>query len=88
MKEKISDYTEQEFFKFVYGIYHGDPVLYPTDRKHTDGIIKFELLSEHPLGSDLIFYPSKVGITDSPQSVVDEVKKWRAEQGLPGFKDA
>ncbi|NIE74550.1 bacteriocin immunity protein [Pantoea sp. Tr-811] len=88
MKDRISDYTEHEFLELVHGIYHGDPVLYPTDRKHTDGIIKFERLCEHPLGSDLIFYPSKVGIKDSPQSVVEAVKKWRAEQGLPGFKES
>ncbi|MBK4989842.1 bacteriocin immunity protein [Pseudomonas sp. S60] len=88
MQEKISDYTEQEFFRLVYGIYHADPVLYPSDRAHSSGIIKFEKLSEHPKGCDVIFKPSKVGIKDSPQAIVDEVKRWRQEQGLPGFKDA
>lgn len=88
IKDKISDYTEREFFQLVYGIYHADPVLYPTDRAHTNGIDEFERLSEHPDGSDLIFHPSKVGIKDTPQSIVDAVKKWRAEQGLPGFKDS
>ncbi|WP_028631495.1 bacteriocin immunity protein [Pseudomonas parafulva] len=88
MNDKIADYTEREFYTLVYGIYHADPVLYPSDRAHTNGIIKFERLSEHPSGSDLIYYPGEVGIVDSPQAVVDEVKRWRQEQGLPGFKDA
>ncbi|MFZ5935239.1 MULTISPECIES: bacteriocin immunity protein [Pseudomonas] len=87
-EDKISDYTERDFFKLVYGIYHADPVLYPTDRAHTQGIIKFERLSEHPLGSDLIYRPNKVGIKDTPQSVVDAVRQWRIEQGLPGFKES
>ena len=88
MEDSISNYTEREFFKLVYGIYHADPVLYPSDRAHTLGAIKFEQLSQHPRRSDLIFKPSKVGIKDSPQAIVDEVKRWRQEQGLPGFKDA
>lgn len=88
MKTKISDYTEREFYELVYGIYHADPVLYPTDRAHAKGTLEFERLSEHPCGSDLIYYPQEVGIDDSPKAVVEAVKKWRKDQGLPGFKDA
>lgn len=88
MARVISDYSEREFFEFVYAIYHGDPRFYPTDRAHTKGILEFKRLSEHPSGSDLIFRPRTVGIKDSPQSVVDAVKAWRAEQGLPGFKES
>ncbi|WP_426809532.1 bacteriocin immunity protein [Pseudomonas sp. WOUb67] len=83
----ISDYTEKEFFMFVYGIYHADQRLYPTERSHIAAVFEFKRLSEHPLGADLIFYPTKNGIRDSPESVVEAVKKWRAEQGLPGFKE-
>lgn len=86
MTRAISDYTEKEFFDLVYAIYHGDPRLYPNDRAHTQGILEFERLAEHPARSNLIFRPEKVGINDSPIDVVKEVKRWRAEQGLPGFK--
>lgn len=86
MTRVISDYTEKEFFDLVYAIYHGDPRFYPTDRAHTKGILEFERLAEHPARSNLIFRPGKVGIKDSPGDVVKEVKRWRAEQGLPGFK--
>ncbi|NIE74551.1 bacteriocin immunity protein [Pantoea sp. Ap-967] len=87
MRRLISDYTEREFFDFVYAIFHADPRVYPTDRAHTKGILEFKRLSGHPSGSDVIFRPRKVGIKDSPADVVKEVKRWRAEQGLPGFKD-
>lgn len=86
MNKVISDFTEKEFLSFVYGIYHADPISYPTERAHTKAVMEFKRLAEHPLGSDLIFYPTKHGLKDSPEVVVEEVKKWRAEQGLPGFK--
>ncbi|QHG66818.1 bacteriocin immunity protein [Pseudomonas putida] len=86
MRKELSDFTEKEFFELVYAIYHGDPRFYPTDRAHTQGILEFERLAGHPAGSNLIFRPRKVGIGDSPADVVNEVKRWRAEQGLSGFK--
>ncbi|NIE74552.1 bacteriocin immunity protein [Pantoea sp. Ap-967] len=88
MRRLISDYTEEEFFEIVDAIYQGDPRLYPTDRAHTQGILEFERLAEHPAKSNLIFRPSKVGIKDTPTDIVNEVKRWRAEQGLPGFKES
>ncbi|WP_426809531.1 bacteriocin immunity protein [Pseudomonas sp. WOUb67] len=84
----ISDYTEEEFFRFVCGIYHADRRVYPTERSHIAAVFEFKRLSEHPLGADLMFKPTKLGIRDSPERVVDTVKKWRAEQGLPGFQEA
>ncbi|MGE8167580.1 bacteriocin immunity protein [Pseudomonas putida] len=84
----IADYTEEEFVKFIEAIGNADPALYPTDRAHTNGILEFERLAEHPLGSDLLFYPSRHGIEDSPEAMVKVVKQWRADNGLPGFKNA
>ncbi|WP_425048836.1 bacteriocin immunity protein [Pseudomonas fulva] len=49
---------------FVCGFYHADPVLYPWDRSHPQEVMKFEVLSEHPQGSDLIFHSSAVGVND------------------------
>ncbi|HCP30523.1 bacteriocin immunity protein [Pseudomonas fulva] len=82
----MTDFTEREFFQWVYALYHSDPQYFPNDREHTRGILEFERLVQHPATSNLIYRPHRVGIQSSPQAVVDEVKRWRAEQGLPGFK--
>jgi Colicin immunity protein / pyocin immunity protein len=86
MPKEITDYTEQEFFQLVYALYHGDPQYVPNDKEHTRGVLEFDRLAQHPAKWNLIYRPHRVGIESSPQAVVNEVKRWRAEQGLPGFK--
>lgn len=86
MPKEITDYTEQEFFQLVYALYHGDPQYFPNDKEPTRGVLEFDRLAQHPAKWNLIYRPHRVGIESSPQAVVDEVKRWRAEQGLPGFK--
>ncbi|MFJ2322844.1 MULTISPECIES: bacteriocin immunity protein [unclassified Pseudomonas] len=44
-------------------------------------------MSEHPAGSDLIYYRNLERITP-PEGVTRIVKDWRAAQGSPGFKGA
>ncbi|HKS35334.1 MAG TPA: bacteriocin immunity protein [Enterobacteriaceae bacterium] len=45
----------------------------------------FIAVTEHPEGSDLIYYPE--GDNDgSVDAIVKEVKTWRAKTGKPGFK--
>lgn len=88
MKSTISDYTEGEFLEFLEGIASVDSSLYPSERSHTNAILEFERLSQHPLGSDLLYRPTKHGLADSLDEVIRVVKEWRAEQGLPGFKDS
>ncbi|WP_455886805.1 bacteriocin immunity protein [Pseudomonas rustica] len=86
--KSLSDYTEEEFYKFVYGIHQADRHLYPTERSHVNAVLEFKRLTQHPSGSNLIFKPREVGLRDHPRDMVNEVKRWRAEQGLPGFKEA
>ncbi|MNE09603.1 Pyocin-S2 immunity protein [compost metagenome] len=83
MKKVLSEMTELELLTFVKTIYHDD---YATEKQHIAAIFEFERLSEHPAGSDLIFYPEDD--KDSPEAVVEEVKVWRAANGKPGFKSA
>ncbi|WP_369071618.1 bacteriocin immunity protein [Klebsiella quasipneumoniae] len=80
----IAEYTEAEFLAFVKKIRDAD---YDTESKHTDAVLLFKKLTEHPDGSDLIYYP-KPGQDDSPEGIVKEVKDWRAKNGKPGFKDS
>ncbi|EMB4109694.1 TPA: bacteriocin immunity protein [Serratia marcescens] len=82
-KNTISEYTETEFLNFVRKICKASD--YKTENDHTIAVLKFENLTEHPDGSDLIYYP-KDGQDDSPEGIVKEVKEWRAKNGKPGFK--
>ena len=82
MKNSISDYTEKEFLDFVKKICLAEGATEEDDNKL---VREFEKLTEHPDGSDLIYYPED-DREDSPEGVVKEVKEWRAKQGKPGFK--
>jgi hypothetical protein len=48
---------------------------------------RFCTITEHPDGTDLIYYP-EAGADNSNEGIVRTVKAWRAAQGLPDFKDA
>jgi len=78
----IQDFTEEEFLEFVKEICSAKNM---TERQHTNAILEFERLSEHPDGSDLMYHP-KPSADDSPEGVVKAVKLWRAENGKTGFK--
>jgi hypothetical protein len=54
---------------------------------HQDELLeKFIDLSEHPSGSDLIYYPES-GEQATPEAIADEVQKWRKANGKPGFRE-
>lgn len=46
----------------------------------------FDEIVDHPEKNGLIFYPPD-DREDSPQGVIDEIKRWRKAQGCPSFKD-
>ncbi len=83
-KKIISDFTEAEFLAFVKKIFNPNTT---TEDEDVQNVLEFERLTEHPDGSDVIFYPPK-DREDSPEGVVKEVKEWRAKNGKPGFKDS
>lgn len=81
-KKTISDYTEKEFLGLVRKLFNVENT---SEKEDVRNILEFKRLSEHPDGSDLIYYP-KENREDSPEGVVKEVKEWRAKNGKPGFK--
>ncbi|MFL1493302.1 bacteriocin immunity protein [Pseudomonas antarctica] len=83
MSKLINDMTEADFLSFVVKIYNDE---YATEEEHVEAILEFKRLTEHPVGSDLLFYP-EAG-KSGPEAVVAEVKAWRATNGKPGFKPA
>jgi hypothetical protein len=83
MKREISDYTEKEFIEFLQSVFEAntssDDILDPL-------LFEFERLTEHPAGSDLIYWPEDMNNTPTPEGITEIVKNWRAANGLPGFK--
>jgi hypothetical protein len=88
-KQNLAEYTEPEFLALVSDLYEDRTGLEGAElEKHRiDTVLLFEKLTEHPEGSDVIYYPPE-GADDSPQGVVNRVKEWRAANGKPGFKPA
>ncbi|EMC3731226.1 bacteriocin immunity protein [Vibrio cholerae] len=82
MKDDISDYSQSEFFQLVNRICVVD---YATEQEHIDAVLHFEEMTEHPDGSDLIYYPENPE-DGTPENIVKIVKEWRLSQGLPCFK--
>ncbi|WP_347881575.1 bacteriocin immunity protein [Pseudomonas sp. GD03842] len=80
--ESIEDMTEAEFLDLVIKICNVD---YKTEHQHTQAVMRFERLSEHPDGSDLIYY-SNPSADSTPEGIVSTIKRWRAENGKAGFK--
>ena len=80
--KKINDDTEEECLDFVLSLCESSK---RTEEEDIKMVLEFERLTEHPDGSDLIFYP-KDDRADTPEGIVKEVKEWRAANGKPGFK--
>jgi hypothetical protein len=78
----LSDYTEKEFLEFVSRICKAE---YPTEKEQIDAVLLFEKLTEHPDGSDLIYYADS-DEESTPEAIIEKVKAWRAANGKPGFK--
>ncbi|MFJ2714187.1 bacteriocin immunity protein [Pseudomonas sp. NPDC087346] len=80
---KISDYTEEEFIRFIEKIR-------TTNKNGSDSelgalLAEFRVLTGHPDGTDLIFYPEP-GEDTSAEGITRAVKKWREANGLLGFR--
>lgn len=82
LKNNFQDYTELEFLDFLTDICE---VNSRSEAEHNSWIEHFEKISEHPMGTDLIFYPLP-NADSSPQGIVNTIKQWRAANGKPGFK--
>ncbi|CNJ08062.1 bacteriocin immunity protein [Yersinia bercovieri] len=82
LKDNIDEYTESEFIELTSRIIRDEG----TEDELDSLLESFMRVSEHPSGSDLIFYPED-GADDSPEGILETIKKWRAENGKPSFKE-
>lgn len=86
-KNKLEEYTEDEFIEFLTNFFEPPEELRGNELSTfiDDLASHFMTVTQHPYGSDLIFYPSD-DREDSPQGIVNELKQWRTLQGLGCFK--
>ncbi len=85
MKNSLQDYTEQEFLDELTKILDDDDKYDPS---LIDDLVEyFNTKIAHPSGSALITHPSHVGIDDTTDAIISEIKRWYAEQGLECFKN-
>ncbi|WP_239954846.1 bacteriocin immunity protein [Pantoea sp. Z09] len=80
LKKIFQDYSEAEFTQLVSEIFSAK-----GGEAYQDQLLEnFIAVSEHPDGSDLIYYNDDPNLT--PEKVVEEVKTWRKANNKPGFK--
>ncbi|EJB8349240.1 bacteriocin immunity protein [Vibrio parahaemolyticus] len=84
MKNSITDFSEVEFLQFVEEIFKEN--LSDTDDVLDELLEQFEDITQHPDGTDLIYYP-ETPEDGTPENIVRIVKEWRLAQGLACFKD-
>jgi len=85
LKESFSDYTEDEFVRLLEELFKEDAS--ESDELADVLLLHFRKVSQHPSGSDLIYYPED-GADTSAEGITRTVKEWRAANGLPGFKSS
>ncbi|EDV9995205.1 bacteriocin immunity protein [Salmonella enterica subsp. enterica] len=88
LKNNLEDYTEDEFIEFLNNFFEPPEELTGDElSKFIDNLLRhFNKITQPPDGGDLIFYPSEER-EDSPEGVIEELKRWRKSQRLPCFKE-
>ncbi len=89
-KDEIEDYTEREFIELLGEFTNptGDNAQLKGEEldKYWDDLEEhLTRITQHPLMSNLIYYPAKKG-DDEPENILKIVKEWRRSQGLPCLK--
>ena len=83
LKSSFSEYTEAEFLEFMKTVLQENVA--ETDERLDILLAHFEKITEHPEGTDLIYYASS-DQDATPEAIINKVKEWRAANGKPGFK--
>lgn len=80
LKPRFEDYTEAEFTQLVSEICSAK-----GSEAYQDKLLEnFIEVTEHPEGSDLIYYSYDDDAT--PEKVMAAVRAWRKSEGLPDLK--
>jgi hypothetical protein len=82
LKSSLSEYTEGEFLELIKEICEA-----VGEEEYQDELLEhFIDATGNAAASDWIYYPEN-NEDDSPEGILNTVKKWRAAQGLPGFRE-
>ncbi|HAU5562289.1 TPA: bacteriocin immunity protein [Serratia fonticola] len=80
LKQRFEDYTEAEFTHLVSEICSAK-----GGEAYQDELLEnFIAVTEHPEGSDLIYYSDDDDLT--PEKIIAAVRTWRRSKELPDFK--
>lgn len=80
-RTRLIEYSEHEFLEMLKEFWDGDM----TEAEENEFVQRFSKIIEHPEKSDLICYPPD-NRDDSPECVIDELKRWYREQGKACFR--
>ncbi|MEC4237933.1 bacteriocin immunity protein [Pseudomonas sp. DSV-1] len=83
LKSSFSEYTEAEFLEFMETVFQENVA--EADERLDMLLEHFEKITEHPVGTDLIYYAAS-DLDSTPEAITKKVKEWRAANGKPGFK--
>ncbi|MDB5979034.1 MAG: colicin transporter [Pseudomonas sp.] len=86
MKSGVSDYTEFQFIRLLKEIFTANSNG-ASDEALAGLLDQFCQLTEHPDGTDLIYYPESQDQC-TPEGITETIKSWREANGLPNFKRA
>ena len=78
---RLENHTESEFLELLNTIINAEG----SDDFQDELLENFIAITEHPDGTDLIYYPESPE-DGTPENIVRIVKEWRLSQGLPCFK--
>lgn len=83
LKQSFSEHTKDEFLLLMKEILKENTA--PTDERLDKLLQHFELITEHPEGTDLIYYAAS-DTESTIEAITERVEKWRATNNKPGFK--
>jgi hypothetical protein len=85
LRDKISDYTEQDFLDFLHEIDRANDN--EPDEVLARLLLHFRKVTEHPSGINLLYRPPTEH-DGEPKQVLKIVKKWRLDNGKEVFKSS
>lgn len=80
-KHSLADYTQEEFTAVVNELLQANGTSAWQDRL----LEHFIEMTEHPEGSDLIYYPATAA-EGTAGKIIERIIDWRKDSGLPVFK--
>ncbi|WP_260957277.1 bacteriocin immunity protein [Pseudomonas citri] len=82
IKKPYEQYTRKEFLLLIERLFNKE---YASEAELDVLVHQIVDTSEHPDGTDIIFYPNEE-VEDTPEGILNNIERWREQNGKPGFK--